>query len=149
MELSNLKYKIFLVFCAVSIILIGMTLLWLSHHEPFTNNRVNPLFHVAEGHQTPVSLRLPSGHMVTPESLSLPESSSDLLITVKTAGSSGKSRLSLAFLTWLQTIDPKHVSYTFPFYLFIFLVYACNMHAWHAIQRATKNHLCNIMHLYS
>ena len=63
----------------------------------------------------PVSLTLPSGRMVTPEGLSLPESSSDVLITMKTAGSSGESRLSLAFLTWMQTIDPKHVSYIYHF----------------------------------
>jgi len=59
----------------------------------------------------PVSLRLPSGHMVTPESLSLPESSSDVFVTMKTAGAHGESRLSLAFITWMQTIDPKNVSY--------------------------------------
>jgi len=59
----------------------------------------------------PVSLRLPSGHLVTPESLSLPESSSDVFVTMKTAGAHGESRLSLAFITWMQTIDPKNVSY--------------------------------------
>jgi len=57
----------------------------------------------------PVSLRLPSGHLVTPESLSLPESSSDVFVTMKTAGAHGESRLSLAFITWMQTIDPKNV----------------------------------------
>ena len=59
----------------------------------------------------PVSLRLPSGHLVTPESLSLPESSSDVFVTMKTAGAHGESRLSLTFITWMQTIDPKNVSY--------------------------------------
>ena len=63
----------------------------------------------------PVSLRLPSGRMLTPEGLSLPESSSDVLITMKTARSSGEPRLSLAFLTWMQTIDSKHVSYLYHF----------------------------------
>ena len=48
-------------------------------NAPTTLNTVTP----APAMPPPVSLRLPSGHLVTPESLSLPESSSDLLITVK------------------------------------------------------------------
>ena len=58
----------------------------------------------------PVSLRLPSGHMVTPQRIVLPESSSDVFLSVKTGGSQGEGRLSLVFLTWMQTINPKHVS---------------------------------------
>ena len=57
-----------------------------------------------------VSLRLPSGRMVTPERLNLPESSSDVFLSMKTGGSQGETRLSLTFLTWMQTINPKHVS---------------------------------------
>ena len=57
-----------------------------------------------------VFFRLPSGHMVTPERLDLPESSSDVFLSVKTGGFHGEGRLSLVFLTWMQTINPKHVS---------------------------------------
>ena len=57
-----------------------------------------------------VSLTLPSGHVVTPERLNLPESSSDVFLSMKTGGSQGETRLSLTFLTWMQTIHPKHVS---------------------------------------
>ena len=57
-----------------------------------------------------VSLRLPSGQMVTPQRIVLPESSSDVFLSVKTGGSQGEGRLSLVFLTWMQTINPKHVS---------------------------------------
>ena len=57
-----------------------------------------------------VSLTLPSGHVVTPERLNLSESSSDVFLSMKTGGSQGETRLSLTFLTWMQTIHPKHVS---------------------------------------
>ena len=57
-----------------------------------------------------VSLRLPSGQMVTPQRIVLPESSSDVFLSVKTGGFQGEGRLSLVFLTWMQTINPKHVS---------------------------------------
>ena len=58
----------------------------------------------------PVSLRLPSGRTVIPQRIVLPESSSDVFLSVKTGGSQGEGRLSLVFLTWMQTINPKHVS---------------------------------------
>ena len=58
----------------------------------------------------PVSLRLPSGRTVIPQRIVLPESSSDVFLSVKTGGSQGEGRLSLVFLTWIQTINPKHVS---------------------------------------
>ena len=57
-----------------------------------------------------VFFRLPSGHMVRPERLDLPESSSDVFLSVKTGGFHEEGRLSLVFLTWMQTINPKHVS---------------------------------------